>query len=142
LQWANTAGSGAEATSEEARLKTVLIVEDSAAGREMYGQALEACGYRVVQADDGAAAVRLATAEPPDVVIMNLSIPLVSGVDAIEILKCHPATEHVPVLVLTGHTSHNIREEAWEAGCDEYFDKPLPPTQLIEAVESRIGPGR
>jgi two-component system, cell cycle response regulator DivK len=108
----------------------------------MYSRALEVHGYRVIQADDGAAAVRLATAEPPDLIVMNLSIPLVSGVDAIEILKSHPVTEHVPVLVLTGHTSHNIREEAWEAGCDDYFDKPLPPTRLIDAVEARIGSGR
>jgi two-component system, cell cycle response regulator DivK len=122
--------------------KTVLIVEDSAEGRDMYAAALRDCGYRVVQAEDGAAGVRLATTEPPDLVVMNLTVPLVNGVDAIEILKAHPATETIPVLVLTGHTSPVIREGAWEAGCDEYLDKPLAPRDLIDAVAEQIGPAR
>jgi two-component system, cell cycle response regulator DivK len=120
-------------------VKTVLIVEDSPDGLDMYASALESCGYRVLQAGDGATAIRLATADPPDMVLMNLSVPLVCGVDAIEILKAHPATEHVPVMVITGHTSHIIREEAWEAGCDDYLDKPVPPSQVLAAITARIG---
>ena len=121
-------------------MKTVLIVEDSPEGRDIYATALESHGYRVVQAEDGAAGVRLATDEPPDLVLMNVSIPLVNGVDAVEIIKSHPATQNVPVVVLTGHTSASVREDAWRAGCDEYFSKPLPPAQLVEAIAERIGP--
>lgn len=122
--------------------KTVLIVEDCAEGRDIYAAALQECGYRVIQAGDGAAGVRLATTEPPDLVVMNLTVPLVNGVDAIEILKAHPVTETIPVLVLTGHTSPLIREDAWEAGCDDYLDKPFAPRDLVDAVSERIGPGR
>lgn len=121
-------------------MKTVLIVEDSPEGRDVYATALETSGYRVVQAADGAEAIRTATDAPPDLILMNVSIPLVNGVDAVEILKSHPATESVPVLVITGHTSAMVRDQAWEAGCDEYFAKPFRPTQLLEAVAARIGP--
>lgn len=121
-------------------MKTVLIVEDSEGGRDMYADALEEAGYAVLQAADGAEAVRLATADQaPDLVLMNLSIPIVPGVDAIEILKGHPTTQDVPVLVVSGHTSHDLREGAWTAGCDDFLAKPLAPSKLIEAVKDCIG---
>lgn len=120
-------------------MKHVLIVEDSSAGRDIYAAALEAAGYRVAQAADGAEGVRMATDDPPDLVIMNLSIPLVNGTDAIEILKCHPATEHVPVVVVSGHTHPAMREGAWEAGCDDFYTKPFKPSDLLEMVSERIG---
>lgn len=120
-------------------MKSVLIVEDSSAGRDIYAAALEAAGYRVFQAADGAEGVRLATDDPPDLVIMNLSIPLVTGADAIEILKSHPVTEHIPVLVVSGHTHPATRESAWEAGCDDFYTKPFRPSELLEVVAERIG---
>lgn len=120
-------------------MKTVLIVEDSPEGRDIYAAALENDGYRVRQAGDGAEGVRMATAEAPDLIVMNLSIPLVAGADAIEILKSHPVTEHVPVLVVSGHSHPVLREGAWEAGCDDYFVKPLRPSQLLRVVAERIG---
>ena len=122
------------------QLKCVLIVEDSSAGRDIYAAALEAEGYRVTQAADGAEGVRVATDDPPDLVIMNLSIPLVNGTDAIEILKAHPATEDVPVLVVSGHMHPDMRERAWEAGCDDFFTKPFRPSDLLAAVAECIGP--
>jgi CheY-like chemotaxis protein len=120
-------------------VKSVLIVEDSSAGRDIYAAALEARGYRVAQAADGAEGVRVATGDPPDLVIMNLSIPLVNGTDAIEILKAHPATEHIPVLVVSGHTHPGLREGAWQAGCDDFFTKPFAPSDLLAAVAECIG---
>lgn len=120
-------------------MKTVLIVEDSPGGRDIYATALEDRGYRVVQASDGAEGVRLATDDPPDMVLMNLSIPLVSGADAIEILKSHPVTEHIPVVVVSGHSHPQLRESAWEAGCDDFCTKPIPPSRLLEVVADCIG---
>lgn len=120
-------------------MKTILIVEDSPAGRDIYATALERCGYRVVQACDGAEGVRLATDDPPDMVLMNLSIPLVNGADAIEILKSHPVTEHIPVVVVSGHSHPELRESAWEAGCDDFYTKPLRPSRLLEVVADCIG---
>jgi two-component system, cell cycle response regulator DivK len=120
-------------------LKTVLIVDDSPEMRDVYATTLAACGYAVIQAADGAEAIRQATDHPPALVLMNLSVPLVNGVDAIEILKSHPATEDVPVLVITGHSSPTIRETAWEAGCDDYLNKPVQPSELVAAVTECIG---
>lgn len=123
-------------------MKTVLIVEDSPEGRDIYAAALESGGYRVLQASDGAEGVRVATDDPPDLVVMNLSIPLVNGTDAIEILKAHPVTEHIPVVVVSGHSHPDLLEGAWEAGCDDYFVKPLPPSQLLEIISDRLNNGR
>jgi DNA-binding response OmpR family regulator len=120
----------------------VLIVDDSPALRDIYATALEAGGYRTIQAPDGAAAIRAATDHPPDLILMNICVPLVNGADAVEILKSHPATEQVPVLVISGHSSPRIREMAWEAGCDDYLNKPLQPTQLVAAVSDCIGAAR
>ena len=114
---------------------TVLIVEDSPEGRDVYATALEAAGYAVLQAGDGAEGIRMATETPPDLIVMNVSMPHVNGVDAVEILKSHPATEHVPVVVVTGHGSTPaVREGAWEAGCDEFLAKPVGPGELVAAI--------
>jgi CheY-like chemotaxis protein len=119
--------------------RTVLIVEDSPEGRQMYATALEAAGFTVVQAGDGAEGIRLATETPPDIVVMNVSMPHVNGVDAVEILKAHPLTEHVPILVVTGHGSTPaVREGAWEAGCDDFLAKPVGPGDLVTAVANCI----
>lgn len=120
-------------------MKTILIVEDSSEGRDVYATALQAEGYAVVEAADGAEGIRLATGRRPDLVLMNVSMPYVSGVDAVEILKSHPVTERVPILIITGHESPRVREMAWEAGCDDYLPKPLAPADLIEAVRKCIG---
>lgn len=119
--------------------KTVLIVEDSPGGRHIYADALGAGGYRVLEAADGAEGVRIATQDRPDLVIMNLSLPLVNGADAIEILKSHPVTEDVPVVVVSGHSHPDLRESAWQAGCDDFFTKPFRPSRLLEVVRERIG---
>lgn len=115
--------------------RKVLIVEDSPEGRDVYATALEAAGFEVVQACDGAEGIRRATEAPPDIVVMNVSMPHVNGVDAVEILKSHPATEHVPILVVTGHGSTPaVRDGAWEAGCDDFLPKPVGPRDLVAAV--------
>ena len=116
-------------------MATVLIVEDNEESRDIYATALRQKGYHVLQAADGAEGIRMATDERPEIVIMNISMPIVNGVDAVEVLKAHPATERIPVLIVTGHSTGTIREMAWEAGCDEYLFKPVSPAALTEAVE-------
>lgn len=114
---------------------TVLIVEDSPEGRDIYATALDAAGYTVLQAIDGAEGIRIATDTPPDIVVMNVAMPHVNGVDAVEILKSHPATEHVPILVVTGHgNTPSVRDGAWEAGCDDFLSKPVGPAELVTAI--------
>jgi two-component system, cell cycle response regulator DivK len=119
-------------------MKTILIVDDAPEGRDVYAQVLEMGGYRVVQAEDGAQAVRMATHEPPDLILMNVSIPFVNGIDATEILKSHPTTERVPILMVTGHVSANVQDDAWAAGCDDYIGKPVPPTEILAAVTKHL----
>ena len=117
---------------------TILIVEDSPEGRDIYATALTAAGYAVLEAWDGAEGIRIATDARPDLIVMNVSMPHVNGVDAVEILKSHPATEHVPILVVTGHGTPTVREGAWEAGCDDFLSKPVGPGELVAAVASCI----
>lgn len=123
--------------------RTILIVEDSPEGRDIYAMALEAAGYAVLQAWDGAEGIRIATDARPDLIVMNVSMPHVNGVDAIEILKAHPATEHVPILVVTGHVTPMVRDGAWEAGCDDFLSKPVRPGELVakvtDCIEQRHG---
>ena len=126
-------------STSSARRATVLIVEDSPEGRDIYATALEAAGFAVDQAADGAEGIRLATESRPDAVVMNVSMPHVNGVDAVEILKAHPATQHIPILVVTGHgATASIRDGAWEAGCDDFLAKPVSPADLVAAVEKCI----
>lgn len=130
-------------SGSRARRTTVLVVEDSPEGRDIYATALEAAGFDVAQAADGAEGIRLATESRPDAVVMNVSMPHVNGVDAVEILKAHPATQHIPILVVTGHGSTpSIRDGAWEAGCDDFLAKPVSPAELVTAVRKCIGDKR
>lgn len=130
-------------SGSRARRTTVLVVEDSPEGRDIYATALEAAGFEVSQAADGAEGIRVATESRPDAVVMNVSMPHVNGVDAVEILKAHPATQHIPILVVTGHgATASIRDGAWEAGCDDFLAKPVSPADLVAAVEKCIGERR
>jgi two-component system, cell cycle response regulator DivK len=125
---------------ERAVGKTILIVEDDKDSRSMYADVLERHGYRVLQAATGADGIRMAREVTPDLVLMNLMLPLVNGSDATEVLKNAEATSNIPIVIITGHGSPAIQDMAWEAGCDDYLLKPVSPKRLLREVRSRIGP--
>jgi CheY-like chemotaxis protein len=122
----------------------VLIADDSRDARDMYGQYLRHRGFRTFTTPDGAAAVELAIELRPDVVVMDLSMPLFDGLTAIKRLKQHPRPRPIPVILLTGYPSLAIERGALEAGADVFLTKPCLPEDLEGHVRRVLesGPNR
>ncbi len=113
---------------------TVLIVDDFEDNRMMYAEFFKLSGYAVVEAADGLEAVQKATSFTPDVVVMDLSLPLLDGWEATRQLKRDPRTRHIPIVVLSGHALEGHWQSAREAGCDGFLAKPCLPETLLETV--------
>jgi len=120
--------------------KTILIVEDQLELRAMNAFYLECQGYRVLAAANGEEAVRSAREARPDLIIMDLSVPVMDGFTATREIKHDPATRDIPVVVLTAHSYGSAGRRAREAGCDAFLMKPCPPQRLLREVQQRIGP--
>jgi two-component system cell cycle response regulator DivK len=109
----------------------VLFVDDAEDMRTMYGRYLQFRGLRVATAADGIEALQHVDSEPPDVIVLDLAMPRVTGWDVIRELKSHAATRHIPIIALSGH---DARESALGAGADVYRDKPCAPQDLLHDV--------
>ena len=120
--------------------RCVLVADDNQDNRAVYVMILHHLGYRVLEAGNGEEAVRLATAELPDLVLMDLQMPGTNGFQATERLKAAAETAHIPILAITALAMDQDREMAFAVGCDDYFAKPLEPRLLAEEVVRRIGP--
>jgi len=120
------------------RAAGVLIVDDTADVREMYGEYFTARGFRVVTARDGEAGVATATAHRPDVIVMDLSMPRLDGITAIRQLKADARTRKVPVILLTGYPYKAIEDGALEAGADAFLTKPCLPEDLERQVHQLL----
>jgi two-component system cell cycle response regulator DivK len=116
----------------------VLIVEDYSDAREMYAEYLEFQGFRVEQARNGKEAIDRAIMRPPDVVLMDLSLPVMDGWEATRRLKADERTRHVPVIALTGHALSGTVDTATQAGCDGFITKPCLPEDLVAEIRKAI----
>ena len=112
----------------------ILIVEDQAELRQLYAQQLSISGFDVIEAQNGAEAISHTTAREPDVVLMDLSLPVVDGWEATRRLKSDERTAHIPVVALTAHDGAGELQRATRAGCDWFVPKPCPPDALIAEV--------
>jgi two-component system cell cycle response regulator DivK len=119
--------------------KTVLLVEDNEDNRIVYATVLEHYGYRVVEAMDGASGVRMAREMHPDVVLMDISIPVMDGWRATSLLKRDPDTTGIPVIALTAHALPEDRERSASVGCDGYLPKPCEPSRVVAEVKRVLG---
>jgi CheY-like chemotaxis protein len=117
---------------------TVLIVDDFDDNRQMYAEFLTFSGFRVLEAADGAEAVAKATDHLPDLVVMDLSLPVLDGWEATRRLKGDPRTRHIPVVALTGHALDGHSIEARQAGCDAFLAKPCLPDKLLDTVRTML----
>ena len=113
----------------------VLIVEDNEMNRDMLSRRLQRRGYAVLIAEDGERGVAVATAERPDLILMDMSLPVLDGWEATRRLKADPATRPIPVIALTAHAMSTDRERVFEAGCDDYDTKPVELPRLLEKME-------
>lgn len=120
-------------------IRTVLIADDNADNRAVYVMLLEHFGYRVLQAADGAEAIAVAQAERPDLILMDLQMPRVTGFQATEQLKADPSMAHVPIVAVTALAMDGDRQMAFAVGCDGYFAKPVEPRRLAAEVARLIG---
>ena len=116
----------------------ILLVEDNEMNRDMLSRRLERKGYQVVLAVDGQAGVEMAVSEAPDLVLMDMSLPVLDGWEATRRLKADPATAHIPVIALTAHAMSSDRDKALEAGCDDYDTKPVELPRLLGKIEALL----
>jgi two-component system, cell cycle response regulator DivK len=112
----------------------VLLVEDNEANRDMLTRRLQRRGFVVVFAVDGAEGVAKSKTELPDIVLMDMSLPVMNGWEATRAIKADVATKHIPVVALTAHSMAGDREKAMEAGCDDYDTKPVELPRLLEKM--------
>lgn len=119
-------------------MKKILVVDDMPDNRELFLQYLED-DYAVVEATNGREAVQMAIEEMPDLILMDLSLPEMTGWEATSILKQNNGTKNIPVIALTAHAMTGDREKAIAAGCDDYLTKPVVAAVLLEMVKNRIG---
>ena len=113
----------------------ILLVEDNEMNRDMLSRRLIRRGFQVVFAMDGRQGIDLARSEPPDIILMDMSLPVIDGWEATRRLKGDDATRGVPVIGLTAHAMSGDREKAIEAGCDDYDTKPVELDRLIGKIE-------
>jgi CheY-like chemotaxis protein len=117
----------------------VLLVEDNEMNRDMLSRRLTRRGFQVVFAVDGKQGVDLARSEKPDIILMDMSLPVMDGWEATRRVKADDATRSVPVIGLTAHAMSGDREKAIEAGCDDYDTKPVELDRLIGKIEKLLG---
>ena len=116
-------------------MPTILLVEDNDPSRDALSRRLERRGYHVVVAVDGAQAVAVGRSAQPDLILMDLGLPVIDGWEATRRLKTDPATEHIPIIVLSAHAMTNDRELALAAGGDDFDTKPVRFQALLEKIE-------
>jgi CheY-like chemotaxis protein len=116
----------------------ILLVEDNEMNRDMLSRRLQRKGYSVVTAQDGQQGYSLARSESPDLILMDISLPVMNGWEATRLLKADESTKHIPIIVLTAHALLSDREKAFEAGCDDYDTKPVEFGRLSEKIENLL----
>jgi CheY-like chemotaxis protein len=118
----------------------ILLVEDNEMNRDMLSRRLQKKGYEVLMAVDGGAGVEMARKELPDLILMDMSLPVMDGWAATQELKKADATKHIPVIALTAHAMASDRDKALAAGCDDYDTKPIELPRLLGKIEGLLAP--
>jgi CheY-like chemotaxis protein len=118
----------------------ILLVEDDEVNRDMLSRRLERRGYQVLLAVDGEQAMAIAGAQAPDLILMDLSLPVIDGWEATRRLKAAAETRAIPIIALTAHAMVSDRENSMAAGCDDYDTKPVELSRLIDKINKFLGP--
>ncbi|MCW3098147.1 MAG: response regulator receiver protein [Chthonomonadaceae bacterium] len=122
-------------------MSKILLVEDNEMNRDMLSRRLTRRGYDVVIAVDGESGLALAGSEAPNLILMDMSLPILDGWEAVRRLKAAPATRHIPVIALTAHAMSSDRDKALAAGCDDYDTKPIELERLLEKIVALLVAG-
>ena len=117
----------------------ILLVEDNEMNRDMLSRRLIRKNFEVVIAIDGIEGVEMSRSEAPDIILMDMSLPVLDGWQATEKIKANPQTNNIPVLAMTAHAMTGDREKCLQAGCDDYDTKPIEFTRLLGKIKNLIG---
>jgi two-component system, cell cycle response regulator DivK len=122
--------------------KTVMIVEDNALNMKLFNDLLESQGYATIQTQNGMDALGLARAHLPDLILMDIQLPEVSGLEITKWLKEDDNLRHIPVIAVTAFAMKGDEERILEGGCEGYISKPISVPHFLETIASYIGPGK
>jgi CheY-like chemotaxis protein len=116
----------------------ILLVEDNEMSRDMLARRLERRGYQMVLATDGQQGLTMAATERPDLILMDMSLPVLDGWEATRRLKAEAATQRIPIIALTAHAMVGEREKSFAAGCDDYDTKPVDLPRLLAKIHAQL----
>ena len=116
----------------------ILLVEDNEMNRDMLSRRLVRARYEVIIAEDGARGVAMATSDTPDLILMDMSLPVIDGWEATRRIKATPELRKIPIIALTAHAMATDRDKALEAGCDEYDTKPIELQRLLGKIATLL----
>lgn len=119
-------------------MSKILLVEDNEMNRDMLSRRLIRRGYEVVMAFDGEQGIAMALSEKPDLILMDMSLPVIDGWEATRRIKANEATATIPVIALTAHAMSDDRDKALAAGCDEYDTKPIDLDRLLPKIQALL----
>ena len=119
----------------------ILLVEDNEMNRDMLSRRLARKGHEVVVGEDGQQGVDMATSEAPDLILMDMSLPVIDGWEATRRIKAAPETAGIPVIALTAHAMASDRQKALDAGCDDYDTKPVELDRLLGKIDALLNAG-
>lgn len=120
----------------------ILVVEDNEVNRDMISRRLQRRGFDIIFAEDGEQSIQTAQNELPDLILMDMSLPVLDGWEATKILKASTQTRQIPVIGLSAHAMEGDREKAIEAGCDDYDTKPIELERLLGKMNALLEKGK
>jgi two-component system cell cycle response regulator DivK len=132
------AACGKGAASEASVTQRILVVEDQADNMQILRDLLTSAGYEMIEAEDGLEGVRAATAHRPDLILMDIQLPLLDGYEATRRIKADPALRAIPIIVVTSYTLSGDEAKARAAGCDGYVPKPYSPRLLLAKIREYL----
>ena len=121
--------------------RRILIVEDTEDNRQIVRDLMESVGYELLEAEDGAAGVRMAAEYRPDLILMDIQLPVLDGYEASRRIKADPELRQIPIIAVTSYALSGDEAKTREAGCDSYIAKPFSPRHLLAKINELLGPG-
>ncbi len=119
--------------------KRILVIEDTEDNRQILRDLLSSAGYEIIEAVDGESGVSMAAEQRPDLILMDIQLPVIDGYEATRRIKAEPTTRHIPIVAVTSYALVGDEAKAREAGCDGYVAKPFSPRHLLEKVREFLG---
>ena len=118
--------------------KRILMVEDTEDNRQIIRDLMDSVGYELLEAEDGAAGVTMAAEHKPDLILMDIQLPVLDGYEATRRIKADPALRHIPIIAVTSYALAGDEAKTRRAGCDGYFAKPFSPRQLLAKINELL----